>query len=77
MAREYHFVVFYDEQTDSFELDYDTQDSKFQGSPIFDKDTGEWERLEPNHWADDGSVYNKAADLLYRTMQHLSLEEEN
>jgi hypothetical protein len=66
----------YDDKTDEFQIDYDTQDAKFDGAPLFDTASNEWITLEENHWADDSTPYNKAADLLHTTLQHLTLEEE-
>lgn len=74
---QYHYVIMYDDETDEFQMDYDTQDVKFNGAPLFDTKTDTWVELEENHWADDSTTYNKAADLLYNTLQHLSLEEDN
>lgn len=73
---QYHFVVMYDDYNDEFVMDYDTQDAKFKGAPLFDTTTNEWIDLEENHWADDSSTYNRAADLLYNTVQYLNLEQE-
>lgn len=74
---QYHYVVVYDDTTDEYQIDYDTQEAKFDDAPLFDTNTDEWIRLEENHWADDSTTYNRAADLLYNTLQHLALEGDN
>ena len=70
---QYHYVVVYDDTTDEYQIDYDTQEAKFDGAPLFDTTTDEWVRLKENHWADDSTTYNRAADLLYNTLQRLEL----
>ena len=71
MNKQYHFVVCYDSDTKTWSMDYDSQDSKFQGAPIFDPQTGEWELLTSDIWEDDDSVYNRAGDLLARAVYEL------
>lgn len=73
---QYSYVVTYDDVNDEFTMDYETQDEKFNGKPLFDADSNQWVRLEENHWADDGTTYNRAADTLYRVVSLLSLETE-
>lgn len=67
--KQYHFVVFYDSETDMFELDYDTQSAKFNDEPIWNKDTEEWEELQDSDWERDESDYNRAGDLLHEIIK--------
>jgi hypothetical protein len=71
MARQYHFVVHYDDILDEYWLDYDTQEAKFDNSPIYNTDTDQWERLTEEHFDDDNTVYNRSADALARAIQTL------
>ena len=71
MAKQYHFVVYYDTDNDSFHIDYDTQDTMFQGAPIFDTDSAGWEDLEDSHWGDPTSAYVRAGDALYEATKAL------
>ena len=71
MSKQYHFVVYYDSESKTWEMDYQTQDAKFDGAPIFDSETGEWEFLADDVWEDDESVYNRAGDLLARAVNKL------
>ena len=77
MARHYHFVVHYDDLLDEFYMDYETQEAKFQGSPIYNADTDEWERLTEEHFDNDNTVYNRSGDALAIAIQNLKpLPEE-
>jgi hypothetical protein len=79
MSKQYHFVVFYDSETEEFTLDYDTQDERFNGEPVWNEETGEWESLG-EVWEDDNSDYNRAGDALYRalrTLEPLPAEKDN
>jgi hypothetical protein len=69
--KQYHFVVMYDEASDTFELDYDTQEAKFNNLSIFDSDTGEWEEVTSEHWEDDNTIYNRAGDALATALENL------
>jgi hypothetical protein len=71
MARQYHFVVLYDDDLDEFYLDYDTQEAKFDGSPIYNIETEEWERLTEEHFDDDNTAYNRAGDALSLAIKDL------
>jgi hypothetical protein len=77
--KQYHFVVMYDEHSDTFELDYETQEAKFNNLSVYDSDTGEWEPLEPEHWEDNDTAYNRAGDALasaLRRLQALPIKED-
>ena len=43
---QYHYVVCYDEETDTFEIDIDTTMAKFDNFVAFDSDRQEWEDLD-------------------------------
>ena len=43
---QYHFVVMYDENTDTFEIDVDTANAVFFEGPAFDSDTQSWYGLD-------------------------------
>lgn len=74
MAKQFHFVVMYDEETGKFEMDYDTQDVKFDNCPIYDVDADEWENCL-GHLDDDNSTYNRAADTIYLAIKDLPLRD--
>jgi hypothetical protein len=44
---QYHYVVCYDEELDSWEIDIDTTIAKFDGEVAFDAEQQEW------HWLDE------------------------
>ena len=71
MSKQYHFVVCYDSHNKTWNMDYDSQDAKFQGAPIYNREIGEWELLTSDIWDDDDSVYNRAGDLLARAVNKL------
>jgi hypothetical protein len=68
---QYHFVVHYDEILDEFYMDYDTQEAKFDGSPIYNTETEEWEQLTEEHFDDDNTAYNRAGDALADAIRNL------
>lgn len=70
MSKQYHFVVVYHSDTSEFEVDYDTQDIKFDGQPIWNNDTEAWESLEES-MRDDDSEYSRVADALYFAIRNL------
>lgn len=72
MARQHHFVVYYDEATNEWTVDYDTQDIKFDNKPIYDLDTDEWVSVA-DEIEDDNSIYNRSADALYEAVKTLPL----
>lgn len=71
-GKQYHFVVFYNETTGHFELDFDTQEAKFDGKPIFDESKNEWLGISGETY-DENSVYNRAADALFFATRELTL----
>jgi hypothetical protein len=75
--REYHFVVRYDADADEFDMDYDTLMAKFHDSPIYNPETGEWERLKENHWEDENSNYNNAGDAIWDAVKSMKLRGKN
>jgi hypothetical protein len=44
--RQYHFVIMFDEQTGSWDLDIDTLNAKFNNELIFDINTQTWRDVE-------------------------------
>jgi hypothetical protein len=75
MARQHHFVIFYDEGTGNFVLDFDTQESWSNGKPIFDDSKDEWQGLG-EEIEDDNSTYNRSADALYEAIKNLPLRDK-
>jgi hypothetical protein len=71
--REYHFVVRYDADADTFDMDYDTLMSKFHDSPIYNPETNDWEKLKELHWENEGSNYNNAGDAIWDAVKNLKL----
>ncbi len=61
MGKQYHFVVVYDEESNSFSMDYDTQEVKFQNAPIYNKGTDEWEELTSDNFQNAEGIYSRAA----------------
>ena len=74
MAKQHHFVVCYDEDTEEFTLDFDTQESKFDGKPIYDEKTNEWLDIS-GEIDDDNSIYNRSADAVFFAIRDLKLRE--
>lgn len=74
MAKQHHFVVFFDEETGEFTLDFDTQEAKFDGKPIYDADADEWLDIS-GEIDDDNSIYNRSADALFFAIKNLPLRE--
>jgi hypothetical protein len=75
MGKQYHFVVVYDTETNEFEVDYDTQEAKFDNEPIWNNQTEEWEGFG-EELDDDNSTYNRVADALYFAVRDLKPREE-
>jgi hypothetical protein len=73
--KQHHFVVCFDEETNSFDVDYQTQDAVFNGQPIFDPASENWEPLG-SYLDDDDSIYNRAADALFEAVTDLALREK-
>ena len=71
MARQYHFVVHYDDILDEYWMDYDTQEAKFDNCPIYNTETDEWERLTEDHFDDDNTIYNRSSDALADAIRNL------
>lgn len=71
MSKQYHFVVCYDSRNKTWNMDYDSQDSKFQGAPIYDPEIDEWELLTNDIRENDDSIYNRAGDLLAKAVNDL------
>ena len=74
MTKQHHFVVVFDEETGEFEVDFDTQEAKFDGKPIYDLDTEEWEGIT-EQIEDENSIYNRSADALFLALRGLPLRE--
>lgn len=77
MAKQYHYVVCYDSETDEFILDYDTMAGKFDDEVIYNTETQEWENLQESDWENDNSDYNLAGDLLYKIISNLNVRKYN
>ena len=75
MGKQHHFVVVFDEETNEFSVDYDTQDIKFDNKPIYDPAEDEWLNVA-GEIDDDNSIYNRAADALYEAITNLPLREK-
>jgi hypothetical protein len=72
---QYHFVVRYDQETNSFEMDYDTQDSVFAQGPVYDTVINTWARIG-DRIDDNDSAYNRAADAIFWAISALRLQGE-
>jgi hypothetical protein len=70
-ANQYHFVVVYDEKSDTFNLDYDTQEEKFENLSIYNTELDSWQPLESRHFEDDNTPYNRAGDSLALALENL------
>jgi len=73
--KHHYFVVCFDEETNSFDVDYQTQDRVFTGHPIFDVSRNTWETVG-RHLDSDDSIYNRAADALFEAVTDLDLREK-
>jgi hypothetical protein len=73
MARHYHFVIHWDDELEEYYMDYEQQDFKFGGRPIYNTDTGEWEKLTDQHWEQDNTIYNRANDALVDAIDGLRI----
>jgi len=71
MSKQYHFVVCYDSHNKTWNMDHDSQESKFQGAPIYNPEIDEWELLTSDIREDDDSIYNRAGDLLAKAVNDL------
>lgn len=69
MAKKIHFVVTYLIEDDEFEMNYEVQDEKFAGNPIYDDDLG-WEPVG-EQLDDEDSDYCQAADALWFAVRDL------
>ena len=43
MSRQYHFIVMFDEETNRWTMDYDTEEFAFPNGTIYNQATKEWE----------------------------------
>jgi hypothetical protein len=77
VAKQYHYVVCYDAETNEFTLDYDTMSAKFDDEVIYNTETEEWEDLQESDWENDNSDYNLAGDLLYKIVSDLGVRKYN
>lgn len=71
-GKQYHFVVLYNESTGEFEVDFDTQEAKFDNEPIYDESRNEWLGIS-GEIDDENSLYNRAADALFVAVRDLHL----
>lgn len=46
MSKQHHFVVVYDDESDSFYIDDDTADMNFSDGVVFDTVTEEWMHVD-------------------------------
>lgn len=74
---QYHYVVFYDTDTNEFQMDFDTLDARFYGGSVFDTNTNEWVPVDDDYFANDNHPYNKAADTLFMAIRNLKLAKDN
>lgn len=75
MSKRISFVVTYDIATDTYEMDYETQEERFDDAgycaSIYNTETQKWERLVDNNWEYDFSAYNRSADSLALVLERL------
>lgn len=72
-SRQIHFVVLYDSESNEFEMDYETQDARFDDGYIYNTHTNEWSKVSEDELGDDNSEYCRAADTLYDAIRDLKL----
>ena len=77
MSKQYHFVVMYDAATNSFSLDYDTQEAKFGKEVVYDTESESWELIYSGDYYEDESDYNIAGDALAEALYHLKPSKDN
>lgn len=79
MAKQHHFVVVFDEDTNEFSMDWETASSRFADGNVWNKDENYWESASIND-ADDSNYYKQEAldSVLNGWLQKINetLEEE-
>jgi hypothetical protein len=76
MKKQYHFVVKFDAETETFEMDYDTQEAVFEDGVIYNPETRAWEHASDNDIDWEGSYYNRAADGIAFAITNLKPAED-
>lgn len=79
MAKQHHFVVVFDEDTNEFSMDWETASTRFADGNVWNKGTDEWESASIAD--EDQTNYDKQEVLdsvLNGWLQHINkvLEEE-
>lgn len=72
MSNQYYFVVSFDTETNTFELDYEVQEMMFDSKPVYSD--GEFRELSTNEIHNDESVYNQAGDAIHFAVTGLSVD---
>jgi hypothetical protein len=74
-GKQIHFVVTYDVDSDTYEMDYDSLMAKFHDQPIYNTKTDEWETLTHDQWEFDWTVYNRSGDALADVVHNLKAKD--
>lgn len=74
MAKQIHFVVLYDEETDTFEMDYETLGIKFHDQTVWDTETELWDTPTPEELSNE---VNLSGDILAKAIKNLSVRNNN
>jgi hypothetical protein len=69
---EIHFVVKYDTETETFAVDYETQDAMFHEGAIYDNGLSCWRRPADDELDNDDSEYCRSADRLFVAVERLN-----
>jgi hypothetical protein len=74
MTKQIHFVVLYDEETDTFEMDYETLGAKFNDETVWDVETEVWCHPDPEELPNE---VNLSGDILAKAIKNLSVRNNN
>lgn len=72
MSRRYHYAVMFDEETNRWSIDIDTEERVFNEGSIYNTETREWEY----GYAGDGNFIGKEQGLTEAISQFLDKQNE-
>lgn len=67
--RQYHFAIMFDEETNRWDIDIDTEESAFPNGTIYNTETREWEY----GYAGDGKFTGREEEILQRLSKLLDI----
>jgi hypothetical protein len=70
MTRQYHFIVMFDEETNTWSMDYDTEEFAFPNGTIYNQATKEWEY----GYAGDGNFTGREQEVAEHLTDMLDLD---